>query len=145
MLESFSLPFDRSRLQTKENQLDITPLNHKRTFTLEEARSALPVVYRVTEATAREVRLLLNRMESVKGMNASKAAELEKDINLLIDRWQQKVQKLGAHPKGLWLADFDDGKGYYCWKFPETDISYWHGYNDGFSGRTPLRPEENAQ
>lgn len=84
-------------------------------------------------------------MEAIKGMSSSRAGEIEADINKVVDRWQQKVTKLGATPKGLWLADFDNGEGYYCWKFPETEISYWHGYNDGFSGRTAIGPETNEQ
>lgn len=125
--------------------MDIVPLNHKRVFTIEDAKSLLPVVYRITETAQKEVRLLVNRMEAIKGMSSSRATEIEKEINTIIDRWQQKLMKLGASPKGLWLADFDNGEGYYCWKFPETEISFWHGYNDGFSGRTLIRPEKDVQ
>lgn len=125
--------------------MDIIPVNHKRIFSFEDAQSLLPVIYRITETAQKEVRGLINRMEAIKGMSSSRATEIEQEINLTIDRWQQKVMKLGASPKGLWLADFDNGEGYYCWKFPETEISYWHGYNDGFSGRTPLKPEENGK
>ena len=123
--------------------MDIIPLNHKRTFTYEEAQDLLPVVYRITEVAQKEVRVLVNRIEAIKSMSGARAAELETEVNSIIDCWQQKVQKLGASPKGLWLADFDNGKGYYCWKFPETVISFWHGYNDGFSGRVHIKPELN--
>jgi hypothetical protein len=33
------------------------------------------------------------------------------------------------------MADFDNGEGFYCWKYPEIKINHWHGYQDGFSGR----------
>lgn len=123
--------------------MDIIPVNHKRIFTFHDAQGLLPVVYRITESAQKEVRILMNRMEAIKSMSPSRATEIEEQINLIVDRWHQKMQKLGASPKGLWLADFDNGKGYYCWKFPETSISFWHGYNDGFSGRSLINPEKN--
>ena len=121
--------------------MEIISFNNKRTFTLELAEEILPVIYRITEAAQKEVKLLGNRMESVKSTSPEKAKELEMEINVVVEKWQQKVAKLGGSPKGIWLADFDKGDGYYCWKFPETKISYWHGYNDGFSGRQQVTQE----
>ena len=125
--------------------MEIIPLNHKRTFSYEQAQEILPVVYRITEAAQKEVRTLVNRIDSLKGTQNSRVTELEAQVNQIIDGWQQKLVKLGASPKGLWLADFDNGNGYYCWKFPETVISYWHGYNDGFSGRVLIQPGSNEK
>jgi hypothetical protein len=113
----------------------ITPLNHKKIFTLEEAQQVLPLVYSVTDKAQKEVKHLMNKMEAIKNVSGQRASEVETEINTIVERWQHKMQRLGASPKGLWLADFDNGKGYYCWKFPETQIGFWHGYNDGFSGR----------
>ena len=95
----------------------------------------------------KEVKLLANRVEAIKKTNIVRASEIETEINFIIEKWQDKVEKLGAKPKGLWLADFDKGDGYYCWKFPETQIAFWHGYNDGFSGRLSVisdSPETHA-
>lgn len=85
----------------------------------------------------------MNQMEAIKSMSFNRASEIEHEINSVIDQWQQKMQRLGVSPKGLWLADFDNGEGYYCWKFPETAISFCHGYNDGFSGRCSINLREN--
>ena len=124
--------------------MDIIAIHDKRLFTRETAQELLPLIYHITQSAQKEVRVLASRMESLKGMSGLRAKEIEDEINTLIDRWQQKLIKLGARPKGLWLADFDDGKGYFCWKYPETEITFWHGYNDGFSGRIPLNISTNA-
>ena len=52
--------------------------------------------------------------------------------------WAEKIMQLGAEPKGLWLVDFDSGSGYYCWRYPEADVGFFHGYDDGYSGRVPI-------
>ena len=49
------------------------------------------------------------------------------------------VRNLGVEVKGLWLADFDSGDGYYyCWKLGEDDIEHFHRYETGFAGRRPI-------
>jgi hypothetical protein len=37
--------------------------------------------------------------------------------------------------KGLWLVDFDNGSGYYCWRYPELRLEYYHSYDGGFGSR----------
>lgn len=110
----------------------------KKTFDLGEAERLLPIIYRLTEESSREVRKRMKHIEALPDKKSERALDIEKTINEIIEKWQGKLEKLGAIPKGLWLADFDNGNGYYCWKFPETKITYWHGYHDGFSGRRPI-------
>ena len=127
--------------------MEVVSLNRKQIFNLNEAQNLLPIIYRITDVAQKEVKLLANRVEAIKKTNIVRASEIETEINFIIEKWQDKVEKLGAKPKGLWLADFDKGDGYYCWKFPETQIAFWHGYNDGFSGRlsvTSDSPETHA-
>jgi hypothetical protein len=115
----------------------------KRTFHLEDAQQLLPVILRMTEVSNVKVRTLLQKLEVVADRNSVQAQEIETEIDLVISQWQQKVEKLGANAKGLWLVDFDNGEGYFCWKFPETKIMFFHGYQDGFSGRKIIEaPEE---
>lgn len=114
-------------------------INSKRTFTVHQAREMLPLIYKITETSQVEVKKMINRLEALKEISSEKAEIIEKQINEEVNRWQDKVQKLGAVAKGLWLVDFDNGEGYYCWKFPENDIRYWHGYQDGFSGRIEIQ------
>lgn len=113
----------------------------RRVFSLPEAQSLLPVVLRITADSQREVNRLLNKLEAIKYGSADAARQVEDEIQVQIDHWHQKLSSLGAYPKGLWLADFDYGKGYYCWKYPESDLRFCHGYQDGFSGRKEISIE----
>lgn len=117
---------------------NIFELNIRKTFTIAEARSLLPLIYRVTEEAAKEVKALVNQLKALGDKPSLRTQEIESEINFIVEKWNLKIQKLGANPKGLWLADFDNGNGFYCWKFPETDICFGHGYNEGYTGRTPL-------
>lgn len=113
----------------------IIEINRRSVFSLEEAQELLPVVFKITKAYSQKVEALIERLESLNGLNEATTNSLETQVNSLIQEWQTKVQKLGALPKGLWIADFDSGDGYYCWKFPERGIEYWHKYTDGYSKR----------
>jgi hypothetical protein len=113
----------------------VIEINRKKIFSLNEARALLPLVYRLTEDATQEMKTYLNRIEAYSDKSHPAVVELEAQMNAIVDRWQNKLQKLGTEPKGLWMADFDNGEGYYCWKFPEVQINHYHGYQDGFSGR----------
>jgi hypothetical protein len=113
----------------------IIEINRRSVFSLEEAQELLPIVFRITKTYSLKVEALIERLDSLTGATDTLSGPLELQVNSLIQEWQNKVQKLGALPKGLWLADFDSGDGYFCWKFPERSIEYWHKYTDGYTKR----------
>ena len=61
------------------------------------------------------------------------------DQQRVVQRWAEDVMGLGIDVKGVWLVDFDNGSGYYCWQYPEESLQYFHGYEDGFGGRVKLQ------
>ncbi len=106
-------------------------------FTLEEARALLPQVKEVTQdyyGMIEEIR------ESVQDpSDAEEVKRLERRMNEVLQEWAATVRELGVEVKGLWLADFDSGDGYYyCWKLGEDDIEHFHRYDTGFAGRRPI-------
>ena len=113
----------------------VIEINRKSVFSLEEAQALLSVVFRITKTYSERVEALIERLDTLPPGNDALTASLETQVNSLIQEWQNKVQKLGALPKGLWIADFDSGDGYYCWKYPERSIEFWHKYTDGYSKR----------
>ncbi len=96
----------------------------RRVFTLDEARALLPRVKDLTsDAVLRYGQL---------------ASDLEQERESVVRDWMREVRSLGLEIKGLWLVDFDSGAGYYCWKYPESSLNHFHGYEEGFGGRLPL-------
>lgn len=118
--------------------------NAQKYFTLEEAQARLPLIYRITEEAAKKAKYLMGCIEALPDKKSSRAEELQEQINEIVSRWQNKLERLGAKPKGLWLADFDNGTGYFCWKFPEVKILFRHGYQDGFTGRILIESDEES-
>ncbi len=99
----------------------------KKIFTLGEVREALPRVRELTsDAVSRYTRL-------------TSGSESEEERQEIVRDWVREITSLGAEIKGLWLVDFDSGAGYYCWKYPEPALEYFHGYEEGFAGRIPLQ------
>ena len=96
----------------------------KRIFSYEEAIALLPEVQRLTSEAVREV----------DAIESTEADEYE----TVVTRWAEAVIALGIEVKGLWLVDFDSGAGYYCWRHPEPALEFFHGYEEGFSGRVQL-------
>jgi hypothetical protein len=125
---------------------NIVEINRTQVFSYEQALVMLPIVYRVTRASSQEVQGLIDRLDHIDAKDETAVRGAEEKINAVIAKWQTKIEKLGAKPKGLWIADFDFGEGYYCWKYPETKLEYWHAYTDGFSGRCLIeKPRLHAE
>lgn len=124
---------------------EIIGINRRSVFSLSEARQLLPVIIRMTKTASEKVQGLISKIESKSRASETdrEAIELyESQASQIIQDWQTKVQKLGGLPKGIWNVDFDSGDGYFCWKFPEESIEYWHSYRDGFTKRKKLFTEE---
>lgn len=123
-----------------EKIVEIGSIRH---FTLHSAQELLPLIYAITEKAHAQVRNLTSQAEAMKNVPQATLQKIEDDIQNQIETWQKKIARLGGHPKGYWLVDFDNGHGYFCWKFPEKEIKYFHGYKEGFSGRKviDLSPE----
>ena len=97
----------------------------KKIFSYEDAAALLPEVQRLTQEAVEEVDAMPPTATS--------------DQQRVVGRWAESVMGLGIDVKGIWLVDFDNGSGYYCWQYPEEALQYFHGYDDGFRGRVKLQ------
>lgn len=123
-------------------------------FTPDEADALIPELERifaaVGELTAQaELKAAALRRRQDKGEDDPAATAIERSqLQFLatgINEWMQKIVDLGALPKGVdpALVDFPgrvDGRDVYlCWKLGEAKVTYYHGTDEGFSTRKPLK------
>ena len=100
----------------------------KKVFSYDEAALLLPEVRQATaQAYLRVQRLAIS----------GAAAQAETDA--VVQSWAQDLIARGLEIKGLWLVDFDNGSGYYCWRYPEQRLDFYHSYDEGFGGRMRIQ------
>jgi hypothetical protein len=98
-------------------------------FSYEEASGLLPEVRLATEEAYQRVERLA----------ASSGREAQAEADAVVQHWAQGLLARGLEIKGLWLVDFDNGNGYYCWRYPETRLEFYHSYEEGFGGRMRIQ------
>ena len=101
----------------------------KRIFSYEDAVALLPEVRNRTQHAYREVEALASSPE------ANTREALQGRLEQIVKDWAAGLAERGLEVKGLWLVDFDNGSGYYCWQYPEEGLQYYHSYEEGFGGR----------
>jgi hypothetical protein len=109
----------------------------RRRYSLDEARRVLPTVKHLTAEAVRETEALEGRLRQIAEHDPEHDV-IAKRIQDVIATWAERLGAFDLEAKGLWLVDFDNGEGYYCWCYPEETVGYFHGYDDGFAGRVKI-------
>ena len=134
-----------------------------RTFTVEEANDALPLVRRIAADVVRAYELLSEQAEDYKNVRAidDRTTEVEDRLNGLkrsmgvlseeIETFVAELAEIGCEMKDLkvGLVDFpsllDGRRVFLCYGLGEDRVEFWHELTDGYAGRKPLPvtvPEE---
>ncbi len=106
-------------------------LTEKRVFTYGEAKALLPRVQQLTAEAHDRVERLLSA--------SSATPHTREQAQSIVNAWAAEMSSIGLDIKGLWLVDFDNGSGYYCWKHPEPSLEYYHTYEEGFGARIRIQ------
>lgn len=129
-----------------------------RYFTAEEANDALQDVRPLTEELVEHRRALVELQElqlSLTQRIAGNGGNVEpRKLQELQERLDEEVAGIARcvariHEAGALVKDLDEGLVDFparregedvllCWRLGEEEIGYWHGLEEGFSGRKPL-------
>ncbi len=107
------------------------------THSVETASKLLPLVVKYTKEAIDKTDKLALALEKTP-QESSEFKEICHDYDVTVELWAQRIHRLGAVAKGLWLVDFDTGKGYLCWAYPEKAIEYFHDYDSGYKNRVKI-------
>jgi len=130
----------------------------ERYFTVDEANEALVEVRPLTEELVAHRRALVDLQERQSALTTRIAgnggnvepSELQ-DVQERLDEEVAGIARCVAriHELGALVKDLDDGLVDFpaqregeavllCWRLGEDEIAFWHGLDEGFSGRKPL-------
>lgn len=122
----------------------------ERLFGLEEANALVPLMQTTFEALTPVVTRLRVVLEALERGRANDSELQEERSTLLrqVETLLRPVEELGIEVKSAdGLVDFRamrEGRVVnLCWKFPETQIQYWHDLDSGFAERQRIQaPDE---
>ena len=125
-------------------------MTQERLFGLEEANTLVPLLNRTFEAAMPVVTRLRTVLEALERGRPNDTELLEERSTLTrqVERLLKPLEELGLDVKSAdGLVDFHatrDGRLVnLCWRFPETEISFWHDLELGFAGRQRIKgPDE---
>lgn len=107
-------------------------------WSLAAAKETLPEVRTRTGRAFADVERLEAARDSAPA-GTDQREEIEAKIAETVQRWVREMEALGLEVKGIWLVDFDSGAGYYCWTWPEEELAFFHGYEEGFGRRARIQ------
>jgi hypothetical protein len=115
------------------------PEREPRAWSLATAREMVSEVRRLTAAAVEAVDALEARRGAIGRDDDAAGVALEQELARAVAGWVRAMEALGVEVKGRWLVDFDNGRGYYCWRWPEEQLEYFHGYDEGLAGRVRIQ------
>ncbi|MFM1773854.1 MAG: hypothetical protein RL124_626 [Acidobacteriota bacterium] len=115
-----------------------------RVFNLEEAQKLTLEVRNLTAPVTHLAESMAQELQTAETQgHLALEEDLKERLKTLVESWTEGVQHLGGEVKGLWLVDFDAGHGYWCWSWPESELSFWHTHEGGFRSRKPLKEKKD--
>lgn len=112
-----------NQTQTMPNAaLHIFPLNANRVFSEDEAWELVNSLHIVTQKAKNKINALSGQVEYNK-RQPKQAEFFQTKLNEEIQKWSEKVRRLGAVPLSLYKVKINaQDEGFYTWEFPSVEL-----------------------
>ena len=105
---------------TETNITSIYPVNTRISFRAEEAESLIDLFLKITRRSRTSVVNHKSRLQYFQGRK-DKVSEIQEQINAEVQKWSEKVIKLGGVPISLWKVRIPGvGEKDFVWEFPKN-------------------------
>lgn len=103
---------------------NIFNLNTQKKFSEDEAYELLNLLIAVTNKAKNKINALRSQIEYNKNI-PSQAMGFEKELNIELQKWSEKVRRLGGIPLSLYQVKIPaDKDGFYLWEHPKSDLEF---------------------
>lgn len=102
---------------------NIYHLNKEKTFSEDEGYELVNLLLAVTVRAKNKINGLNSRLEYYKAQ-PEQADDLQKELNQEIQKWSEKVRRLGGIPLSLYQVKIPAVNGSFFWEFPSADIEF---------------------
>lgn len=98
-------------------------INNEKRFTEDEAYELVNLLVAVTSKSKNKINGLNSRLEYYKGQPRM-ADEIQTELNLEIQKWSDKVRRLGGFPLSLYKVNIPSHTGYFSWSYPSVELEF---------------------
>lgn len=103
--------------------LNITPFNQTKYFSEEEVEKILPFLLTITSKAKGQINGLNSQIDYFRAQ-PGKADALQQQLNEAVQKWSEKMRRLGGIPLGLFQVKFPKNEkgNFYLWTFPQDSL-----------------------
>jgi hypothetical protein len=108
-----------------DNVTTIYPFSeNQKLFSEDEAYELVSLFIAITSKTKNEVNALNSQLDFFKGQ-PSKADDIQFKINMAMQKWSEKVRRLGGIPIAVYKVKVPASGGrFFIWEFPKSTLEY---------------------
>ncbi len=100
-------------------------LNTESLFNEDEAYRLVNLLIPITAKAKNKINGLNSRLEYFKFQEAE-AELIQNQINHEIQRWSEKVRRLGGFPLALYKVKLPAEQGYFIWEHPSAELEFFN-------------------